>query len=206
MVLFFPFSPEYWRSSHHTNPDIQGLQQTFPIHVNGDMERIKHPGFQLSDSKRLAAVLNGIEVSKEMNVPKFWDPPPYGDVREFLGNNGEYLVSKEEVSAIGSKVEGKETIFVAVASYRDPECRATVEDIFLRAKFPHRIRVAIVDQRIPGNEDPVCRQPLEPCDQNPDQVFCLYANLIDYLEYEAQLMVGPTFARHLGNRMYRGEL
>lgn len=204
-MLFFPFSSEYWRSSHHTNPEIQKLQQKFPIHVNGDMERIQHPGFQLADQTRLAAVLSGVDVSKDINVPKFWDPPAYGGVREFLGNSGEYLVTKEEASAIGSKYSGKETIFVAVVSYRDPECRATVEDIFQRAKYPERIRVAVVDQRTPGDEDPVCGPPVEPCDEGPEQVFCKYTHLIDYLEYEAQLMVGPTFARHLGYRMYRGK-
>ena len=33
------------------------------------------------------------------------------------------------------------TIFVAIASYRDFQCRYTVESIFNRAKNPHRIRI-----------------------------------------------------------------
>ena len=169
------------------------------------MENIQHPGFLLADSKRLGAILNGMEVPKALDVPKFWDPLEYGGVREFLGNAGANLISKEEASSIGSKLEGKETIFVAVASYRDPECRATVEDIYLRARYPERIRVAIVDQRTPGEGDPVCWQPKESCGQDPDHSICKYAHLIDYLEFDAQLMVGPTFARHLSYRMYRGE-
>jgi hypothetical protein len=100
-------------------------------------------------------------------------------------------------------MESKETIFVAVASYRDPECLTTVEDIFLRAKYPERIRVAIVDQRTEG--DPLCRKPVEPCEQNPEQVLCKYGHMIYSTEYPAQLMLRPVFARHLEYRMYRGE-
>ena len=37
-----------------------------------------------------------------------------------------------------------------------------------------------------------------------DQVLCKFEHLIDRVEYDAQLMVGPTFARHIANRMYRG--
>ena len=208
--LFFIFvSPDLknlsWRSGHRTNTEIQRLQQLFPIHVNNAMEKIRHPGFQLSDPDRLAAVMDGLAVPEMIEVPTFWDPPPYEGVRNFLGDNGRYLITNEEASAIGSIHQGKETIFVMVASYRDPECRPTVEDLFLRAKYPERIRVAIIDQRSSVDGDPVCGVNERECEQNPSQPLCQYRNLIDYMEYEAQLMVGPTFARHLGHRMYRGE-
>jgi [Skp1-protein]-hydroxyproline N-acetylglucosaminyltransferase len=199
------FSSSFWRSSHHTNPDIQFLQNTFPVHVGYDLESIKHPGFFFSDKNRLQVVLDGLTFSQTVQVPRFWNPSAYGEngVRDFLGFNGKYLISQEEARAIGSFMESKETIFVAVASYRDPECLTTVEDIFLRAKYPERIRVAIVDQRTEG--DPLCSKPVESCEQNPEQVLCKYGHLIDSTEYSAQLMVGPVFARHLAYRMYRGE-
>ena len=47
----------------------------------------------------------------------------------------------------GSYVRGTDcplderTIFVAIASYRDYQCRYTVESIFTRAKNPRRIRI-----------------------------------------------------------------
>ena len=47
----------------------------------------------------------------------------------------------------GSKVRGdacpvdQRTIFIAIASYRDYQCRYTLESAFLRAKNPDRIRV-----------------------------------------------------------------
>ena len=52
-----------------------------------------------------------------------------------------------------------------MASYRDPECTGTVEDLYARADHPERIRVAILDQRIDG--DPICSQPAVPCESDP---------------------------------------
>lgn len=198
----------FWRRSHYPNADTNRLQQIFPQHVGGDLERIQHPGFLLSDSKRLSAILGETSFSKELLVPRFWNPSAYGSngVRAFLGDNGKYLITPTEAAAIGSKYQGNDTIFVAVSSYRDPECLATVEDIFQRAKFPDRIRVAIVDQRRDDEGDPVCSRPARPCDDDSEQALCKYAHLVDAMEYDAQLMVGPTFARHLAYRMYRGKI
>jgi hypothetical protein len=181
------------------------LQKTFPVHTSDDeMELIDHPGFQMADPVRLSAILGDLDFPKTIKVPTFWDPPAYGGVREFLGNGGRYLITKEEADAIGSKHQGEETIFISLASYRDPECRPTVENIFERARLPNRIRVAIIDQRA-DDEDPFCNRPQKECQEDPEQVLCRYQHLIDYREYDAHLMVGPTFARHIGHRMYRGE-
>lgn len=96
------------------------------------------------------------------------------------------------------------TIFVAIASYRDFQCRYTVESAFLRASNPERIRVAIVDQIVDG-EDAVCNEPIYPCKDKPEQALCKYKDRVDVYEMEADLSIGPVFARHLGHRMYRGE-
>ena len=171
------------------------------------METILHPGFLFSDQDKLDAVMRSLETDlpREIEVPKFWNPPEYGSagVRGFLGNEGDYLITPTEATAIGSKFEGKETIFVALASYRDPECSGTLEDIFNRATYPERIRVAIVDQRFSG--DPICTEPADSCEQNPEQALCKFFHLIDSKEFEPSYMVGPTFARHLAYRMYRGK-
>jgi [Skp1-protein]-hydroxyproline N-acetylglucosaminyltransferase len=95
------------------------------------------------------------------------------------------------------------TIYASVASYRDPECAATVEDLYHTAKYPERIRVAIIDQRVPG--DSACSQPAVPCEQDPGQALCRYRHLIDVYDMDARLAVGPVFARHLAQRHYRGE-
>ena len=244
------FQYTYWRptNSRISKHQLHLLQQKFPVHVNNNqneqdgLEIISHPGYLLADKEKLDAIMmdatandNHIVLIKNMMVPKFWDPKEVfgsysGGVREFLGNYGKYLIRPEEASAIGSYHKSKETIFVAIASYRDPECYPTVESIFTRAKFPERIRVAIVDQRKSNivlpvqdadadgedakerqqqqqpEEDPTCRPPTtESCQINPEQILCKYKNNIDYMEYPAEAMVGPVFARHLAYRMYRGE-
>lgn len=116
-------------------------------------------------------------------------------------------MTEAEASQIGSfdPTSGLETIYVSVASYRDPECKSTVEDLFLRAEHPERIRVAVIDQRAENDEVTRCHEPTKPCSDDPDQALCRFHGLIDPFEVPAQLSVGPVFARHLANRMYRGE-
>lgn len=45
------------------------------------------------------------------------------------------------------------TIFVAIASYRDPECQFTVRDLFEKAAHPERIRVGICWQYEPETDN-----------------------------------------------------
>lgn len=47
------------------------------------------------------------------------------------------------------------TIFVSVASYRDPDCQNTVQDLFEKASYPERIVIGICLQVVPG-EDADC--------------------------------------------------
>jgi [Skp1-protein]-hydroxyproline N-acetylglucosaminyltransferase len=96
------------------------------------------------------------------------------------------------------------TIFLSIASYRDFECRTTVESVLLSAKYPHRIRIGVVDQVVPGH-DVACDEPVEPCDVNPHQGLCLYKDQVEVYTIHASLSVGPVFARHLAYRLYRGE-
>lgn len=124
-------------------------------------------------------------------------------IRHFLGDSGKRILTPQEAQSIGSYKNGQETIFVSIASYRDSECRPTVESLFLRATHPDRIRVAVVDQVEP--EDPKCLEPTVPCSENGDQVLCKYRHLIDLYEVRAFLMVGPVLARHIAHRMYSNE-
>lgn len=146
-----------------------------------------------------------------VTVPKFWSPPVH---------NNE-LMTKEKALTIGSCSvpdpsnpqdfqRGEDcpldhrTIFVAIASYRDWQCKHTVTSIFERAKNPDRIRVAVVDQIVEG--DDICDEPIEEtCATRPDQAVCKYADQIDVYRMDAPLAVGPVFARHIGHRQYRGE-
>lgn len=144
-----------------------------------------------------------------MKVPKFWSAPVHQNklmTRETAMKIGSCSVP----DASGSHNRGDDcpvdqrTIHVAIASYRDFECRSTVESIFNRAKHPERIRVGVVDQIVNG-EDPICNAPIKPCAEDPSQALCKYASQVDVYEMAAELSVGPVFARHIGYRLYRGE-
>jgi hypothetical protein len=183
---------------------IDELQhRSFPLHVGSDVEEIVHPGLALvKDSPEKARSL-----PKTLKVPKFFDDSHghvYGkSIRDYLGG-GKRLPTPDEARSVGSfDGDGRETIYASVASYRDYECRLTVDDLYSRAKHPERIRVAVIDQIVDGDDR--CNVPVEPCDKNPDQALCKYAHLIDYYEMDAQLAVGPVFARHMAHRHYRGE-
>jgi hypothetical protein len=146
----------------------------------------------------------------EMSVPKFWSPPLHNNkpfTREQAMKVGTCAEPDPET---GSNVRGdacptdQRTIFIAIASYRDYQCRDTVASAFERAANPMRLRVTVVDQIVEG-EDIRCDEPKEPCDKEPEQALCKHRNQIDVYTVPARLSVGPVFARHLGYRMYRGE-
>lgn len=45
------------------------------------------------------------------------------------------------------------TIFVSIASYRDPDCKNTVRDLFEKALYPDRVYMGICLQVVPGEDD-----------------------------------------------------
>lgn len=217
----------------------------FPQSIkNEEWETIIHPSVAMMPRQNA----NKTDTDRhEMKVPKFWSPEIFGpDVRTYLGNYGERLITPEEASRIGSLTSAKtdydikdgdtdldieleydkkgdvvnvhyilpylppgqvqmlETIFVTIASYRDYRCPHTLEALFEQATYPERIRVGIVDQFDP-KEDENCAKPKRNCDEHPNDTLCKYSHQIDVYEMDATLAVGPVFARHIGDRMYRGE-
>mmetsp|Transcript_4317 Transcript_4317/g.9174 ORF Transcript_4317/g.9174 Transcript_4317/m.9174 type:complete len:579 (+) Transcript_4317:32-1768(+) len=166
---------------------------------DGNFEEIKHPGYE--------------DGHVTMTVPRFWADDP-------VAIHENKLMSRERALSIGTCVTvdpktgtytrgdacpvSERTIFVAIASYRDWQCRDTVTSIFSAAAHPDRIRVAVVDQIIAG-EDGSCDAPHSPCSEDPSQPICKYKSQIDVYQMDAQLAVGPVFARHVGHRLYRGE-
>jgi len=176
---------------------ISGIPEgMWPVSIRDELdqfENLLHPG----------------DLKTNMSVPKFWAAPVHN----------KKLMSRETAMRIGTCAEPDETgsvnrgddcpldhrtIYVGIASYRDFQCRLTVESAFSRAKNPDRIRVGVVDQIVNG-EDVLCNEPVEPCDKNPEQALCKYKDQIDVYEMAADLSIGPVFARHIGYRMYRGE-
>lgn len=122
----------------------------------------------------------------KLTVPRFWVPQAGTDL-----------------NTVGSKVNGRETIFLMIASYRDFQCRETITSAFERADYPERLFVGAVDQTIPG--DIGCLDIEVPCSVNPDQPICKYRDQISIYHMDAQHATGPVTARHVGDRMYRGE-
>jgi [Skp1-protein]-hydroxyproline N-acetylglucosaminyltransferase len=172
----------------------------WPVSIRNEefnFEEIEHPGH--------------LDGSVKMHVPKFWADDPVAIhqnkqmTRERAMAIGTCIVADDKGSFMrGDKCpEDQRTIFVAIASYRDFQCRDTVDSIFSRASYPERVRVAVVDQ-IAG-DDVSCDRPHEPCETNPKQSLCRWKDQIDVFQMDAALAVGPVFARHLGHRLYRGE-
>ncbi len=87
-----------------------------------------------------------------------------------------------------------ETVFVLIASYRDPLCASTIKDLYHKADYPERVYVGVCWQY---------------SDQDPFD--CIYANQtyrqnirIERIPYEQSC--GVCWARHRSQLLYRNEL
>ena len=61
-----------------------------------------------------------------------------------------------------------------------------------------------VDQTVPG--DTGCLDLEVPCDKDPSQAICKYRAQISIFHVDASMATGPVTARHIGDRMYRGQV
>lgn len=110
---------------------------------------------------------------------------------------------RQEIDERCNISSNQETIFVSIASYRDPECSRTLFDLFEKAHCPFRIFVG------------VCQQNLASVDQDALQGYrSLVTNdgigdfsaQIRMLSIDADEAKGPMYARHLiETKLYRGE-
>lgn len=94
--------------------------------------------------------------------------------------------------AIDLAVDMLPTIFVSVASYRDPDCQNTVRDLFDKAAFPQRVIVGLCLQIVPG-EDEDCRVTSD----HPQQM--------RVVEVHAAESRGACWARSRIQELWRGE-
>lgn len=120
-----------------------------------------------------------------IKVPKFWTPPD------------------DEFPSWRSYMNGEETIFIMIASYRDFQCRETIASALSRARHPERLFIGAVDQVVPG--DIGCLDLEVPCTENHDQLICKHKDQISLYKMDAKEATGPVTARHIGDRMYRGQ-
>jgi hypothetical protein len=79
------------------------------------------------------------------------------------------------------------TIFISIASYRDPDLNNTIRSIFQHAKYPSRIYIGVCLQNTPEDEKLIER------------------NRVRVIEIPHTKAKGPTYARFLCSRLYKGE-
>jgi len=99
-------------------------------------------------------------------------------------------------------VNGRPTIYVTIASYRDHWCKNSLTTAFSRAVYPDRIFVGVSQQNI--EDDEPCVDP-NICDKDAEHVLCKYRRQIRINLIDARTATGPIFGRHHADRLYRGE-
>jgi hypothetical protein len=120
-------------------------------------------------------VTDGVEVMPliGLKVPRFWEAPEGFDVNK-----------------VGSKVNGEDTIFLMIASYRDFQCRETITSAFKKSDHPERLFVGAVDQTVPG--DTGCLDLEIPCSVDSTQALCVYRDQIAIFHMDAMYATGPV--------------
>ena len=82
-------------------------------------------------------------------------------------------------------------------------CPRTISNMLSRAKYPQRLRFAIVEQN--ASSDVPCDSPATPCNDDPLQFMCVHEKQIDIVRVPYESATGPVTARAIGSRMYAGE-
>lgn len=112
-----------------------------------------------------------------------------------------------------------ESIFISIASYRDPQCRDTVRHAFERAARPEKLAVGIVQQNclkncmtgtgwaetrrmVPSDPDPDCLADFCASDLGKPHCDAGRVRILRLTELEA---LGPFFARYLNSKLWRSE-
>ena len=86
----------------------------------------------------------------------------------------------------------KNTIFVSIASYRDDVCNSTLKSLYEMSKYPENVFVGICQQN-KEDEDEDCVKSFE---NNPN---------IRIMRISHKDAKGPTYARYLCSRLWKGE-
>ena len=105
---------------------------------------------------------------------------------------------KPSAHASNNGYDIEDTIFIGIASYRDPMCADTVKRAIRRAKHPERLRFGVVEQN-----DPEIDESCDPCVL--DSEFCKYNDAIRFHRVHASFARGPTFGRARADALYGGE-
>lgn len=89
----------------------------------------------------------------------------------------------------------KNTIFVSIASYRDPECSMTIDSLYSNARYPENIYLGICEQNDKNNKKERCYSKMAE----------KYKNNIRYKTLDYTEAKGPTYARYWCSKLYKNE-
>ena len=102
-----------------------------------------------------------------------------------------YIPAQEsDINTVGSKVNGEDTIFLMIASYRDFQCRETITSAYMRSDHPERLFIGAVDQIVAG--DIGCLDIEIPCTVDDTQPICKYRDQISVFKMDAMYATGPV--------------
>lgn len=105
------------------------------------------------------------------------------------------------IDQICKSIPESESIFVSIASYRDPQCAPTLFDLFEKAACPFRITVGVCQQNYPVDEDVLTQYKYLARRGVHD-----FSSRIRVLRMSADDAQGPMLARSLIEKeLYRGE-
>ena len=129
------------------------------------------------------STLDGVEVMPVigLKVPRFYMPAEGVDLNK-----------------VGSKVNGHDTIYLMIASYRDFQCRETITSAYRKSDHPERLYIGAVDQTVDG--DIGCMDLEIPCSEDPTQMICIYKDQISIYHMDAEYATGPVTGEGEGKR------
>lgn len=96
----------------------------------------------------------------------------------------------DDLNKVGSKVDGHDTIYLMIASYRDFQCRETITSAYMRSDHPERLYVGAVDQTVDG--DIGCLDLDISCSVDATQPICMYKDQISVYHMDAMYATGPV--------------
>lgn len=110
---------------------------------------------------------------------------------------------KKHIKDACNTVDPRDTIFVSIASYRDPECPRTVLDCFEKARCPLRIFIGVCQQNHSNDLDTLAQYEILAKKKGTSGIF--HDNL-RVLRMDCNEAKGPMYARALIEKeLYRGE-
>jgi hypothetical protein len=105
----------------------------------------------------------------------------------------ETMKARKKTSGENTKAAGLPRIFVQIASYRDPQCQWTVQDLFQKAKHPERIFVGICWQFIKKTDNHCFVQPYP------------FPKQVRVTAFDASESLGQGWARQQAQQLWKDE-